>query len=574
MQNRLEIFVGQYSNKGRKAINQDFHDLCIPQGDALTTKGVAIAIADGISSSQVSQEASKLAVVNFLQDYYATSESWSVKKSASTIINAINAWIYAQNRRELYHLDKDKGYVSTFSAMIIKSTMAHIFHVGDVRIYRIRDGEVEQLTTDHRVYVSEGKSYLARALGIDSVLNIDYKTFSVQEDDLFVFATDGVYEFIDEGFIDESVQRYDNDLDAVAKILIEKAFDNGSDDNLTVQLVKVSALPNKDVKEIHHHLKDRPIPHILEEGEEFDGYKIVRKLSSSPRSHVYYAVDLSNEAKVVIKIPSTEMQSDEAYLESFLLEEWVGNRINNHHVLKTYTPNRKSRYLYTVTEFFEGVTLSQWMVDNPSPSIDEIRSIAGQIAKGLQAFARLEMIHQDIRPHNILIDKNGLAKIIDFGSTKIKGIDEIATFSQQFHIQGTAQFSAPEYFIGEEGSHRSDIFSLAVIVYQMISGKLPYGTKVIRCKTKAEQKQLLKYETLSSDEYNLPLWIDEALKKALSIEPRKRYEEVSEFIYDLTHPNQQFLKKAQAPLYERSPVLFWKIVAIVEAIIIFVLMYK
>jgi len=571
MENKLVVLVGQYSNKGRKEINQDFHDLCIPNGHTLTTKGVAIAIADGISSSKVSQEASKLSVVSFLQDYYATPESWSVKKSASTVINSINSWIYSQNRKNHYHLDKDKGYVCTFSGMVIKSTSAHIFHIGDVRIYKLRDGKFEQLTQDHRVSVSSEKSYLSRALGIDSNLNIDYSSINVEENDIFIFATDGVYEFIDQKFIDQSIKRYENDLDTVAKIIIEKAYDNGSDDNLTVQLVKIDKLPNKDLKEIHKQLNQRPIPPILEEGKIFDGYNILTKLSSSPRSHVYLAVDQTSQTKVVVKIPSTELQNDEAYLESFLLEEWIGKRINNKHVVKTFDAKRKSNYLYTVTEFIEGETLHQWMIDNPNPSLNKIRNIAEQIAKALQAFYRQEMIHQDLRPQNILIDKNEVIKIIDFGSAKVKGIEEIDTYIEQFHIQGTAQYTAPEYYVGNSGTHQSDIYSLAVIVYQMLSAKLPYGTNVIKCSTKSDQKKL-KYDSLNTDEYNIPSWIDETLKKALSVEANNRYSEVSEFVHDLSHPNPTFLRKERAPIYVRSPIIFWKSIAVIEIFIIFYLL--
>ena len=134
MENKLTVSLGQYSYKGRKEINQDFHEIHIPKEPQLTNKGIAIAIADGISSSQVSQEASKVSVISFLEDYFATSESWSVKKSAQTVLGATNSWLYSQNRQDKYHLDMNKGYVCTFSSMVIKSTTAHIFHIGDTRI--------------------------------------------------------------------------------------------------------------------------------------------------------------------------------------------------------------------------------------------------------------------------------------------------------------------------------------------------------------------------------------------------------------------------------------------------------
>jgi len=136
---------------------------------------------------------------------------------------------------------------------------------------------------------------------------------------------------------------------------------------------------------------------------------------------------------------------------------------------------------------------------------------------------------------------------------------------------GTAQYSAPEYFLGESGSSRSDIFSLGVIVYQMISGEFPYGVNVARSTTKAAQKKL-KYKTLYSEERSIPIWVEETLKKALAVDPYNRYGELSEFIYDLRHPNEAFLRKTRAPLYERSPEIFWKAVSFVLVVVIFVLL--
>ena len=160
----------------------------------------------------------------------------------------------------------------------------------------------------------------------------------------------------------------------------------------------------------------------------FDGYTIVRELSASSRSHVYLATDNETNTPVVIKTPSMDLQDDKAYLERFLLEEWIAKRITHAHVLKSYLPMRERNYLYVVTEFIEGQTLTQWMIDNPKPTLESVRLIAEQIAKGLLAFHRQEMIHQDLRPENIMIDRSGSVKIIDFGSTRVEGITEVNTF--------------------------------------------------------------------------------------------------------------------------------------------------
>ena len=165
MSRGLHISVGQHSDKGRKSTNQDFHGVLIPAEPLLSSKGIAIVLADGISSSSVSHIASKSAVKSFLTDYYCTAKSWSVKTSAQRVIAATNSWLYVQTRRSQYAYDRDKGYVCTLSAMVIKSTTAHVFHVGDCRIYRIFGNSLEQLTDDHRIVVSEEQTYLGRALG-------------------------------------------------------------------------------------------------------------------------------------------------------------------------------------------------------------------------------------------------------------------------------------------------------------------------------------------------------------------------------------------------------------------------
>jgi len=242
-------------------------------------------------------------------------------------------------------------------------------------------------------------------------------------------------------------------------------------------------------------------------------------------------------------------------------------------VLKPFQQNRTRGYLYVATEYIEGQTLSQWMIDNPQPALETVRGIIEQIAKGLQAFHRLEMLHQDLRPDNVMIDKTGTVKIIDFGAVSVAGITEMATQFEPGNILGTAQYTAPEYFLGESGSARSDLFSLAVITYQMLSGRLPYGAAVARSRTRSAQRKL-QYESVLDDEREIPLWIDETLRKALHPDPLRRYDSLSEYLYDLRHPNQTFLSKARAPLIERYPVLFWKSVSTLLAIVTFVLLAR
>jgi serine/threonine protein phosphatase PrpC len=560
MTQQLKISVGQYSDKGRKETNQDFHGIYIPKEPQLSSKGIAIALADGISSSDVSQVASQSAVTGFLEDYYCTSEAWSVRTSAERVLVATNSWLHSQTQQSQHRYDSDRGYVCTLSAMVIKSTTAHIFHVGDTRIYQLRHGALEQLTEDHRVWVSTDKSYLARALGIDRKLEIDYRPVQAEAGDVFLFATDGVYEHADADFIIATIQHCAGDFDQAAKTIVTAAYQHGSADNLTVQIVKIEELPSPEANEIYRQLSALPFAPLLEARMVFDGYQIVREVRASSRSHIYLAVDSETNERVIIKTPSIDLQGDPAYLERFLMEEWIARRINSAHVLKPCLQTRKHNYIYVVTEFIEGQTLAQWMTDNPKPDLAAVRGIIDQIAKGLQAFHRLEMLHQDLKPDNIMIDSTGTVKIIDFGATRVAGVMEIATPIEQINLLGAAQYAAPEYFLGENGSSRSDQFSLGVIAYQMLSGKLPYGLEVPKSRTKAAQRKLV-YQSVLNDDREIPAWLDEAIRKAVHPDPYRRYEEISEFVFDLHHPNTEFLKKTRLPLIERHPVIFWKVVS-------------
>lgn len=570
MPRALRISIGQFSDKGRKKINQDFHGACIPKEPQLSAKGIALALADGISSSKVSQEASAASVKGFLEDYFCTSEAWSVKTSGQKVLSAMNSWLHAQTQSQ-YGYDKDRGYVCTFSAIIFKSATAHIFHVGDARIYR-RDGQsLEQLTADHRVYLSSEQNYLSRALGVNERLDIDYLAQRINVDDVFVLATDGVYEYVNAATVARVIDEHADDLNRAAQAIVEHALNNGSDDNLTVQIARVDELPERGPGELVQQLSELPFPPMLSARMEFDGYQVLRELHSSHRSHLYLAKDNETGALVAIKIPSHDLRDDAAYLENFLMEEWIARRIDNAHVAKAIEPTRQRNYLYTVTEYIEGQTLAQWMRDHPKPDLESVRVIVEQIAKGLRAFHRLEMLHQDLRPENILLDSTGTVKIIDFGSASVAGVQEIVTDVEQLAVRGSIQYAAPEYFLGELGTPRSDQFSLGVITYQLLTGRLPYGAEVAKCRTRAAQNNLV-YESAFSRDRAIPKWLDAVLRKAVHPFPERRYEDISEFVHELRYPSNEFLKKSRQPLIERNPIVFWQTLTVLLLVIILILL--
>ena len=572
MSQSLQLSIGQYSSAGRKEINQDFHGALIPEEPLRTAKGVAIALADGISSSAVSRVAAESAVKRFLTDYYCTPGAWSVKTSASRVIATANSWLYAQTRRSQTPYDKDKGYVCTFSVMVAKSNTAHLFHIGDSRIYRVQGASLEQLTNDHRVAFSSQESYLARALGMNREVEVDYHAVAMKSGDVFLLATDGVYDYVDARFAISTIADNADDLDRAAASIVAEALARGSDDNLTVQIVRVDHLPSAEAAELMGQATDLPSPPLLEPRMIFEGYKILRQIHASSRSHIYLAEDVESGETVALKIPSIDLRDDAAYRKRFMMEEWIARRLDNAHVLKPRLQQRSRNYLYFASEYVEGQTLAQWMLDHPHPDLATVRGIIEQIARGLQAFHRKEMLHQDLRPANIMIERSGLAKIIDFGSVRVAGVMEAAPEPDDPGALGTAQYSAPEYYLGESGTARSDIFSVGAIAYHMLTGRLPYGTAVPGARTKARQRKLA-YVSALDDKRALPAWVDAALQRAVAVDPMKRYDTLSEFIADLRRPSEAFLRRSAPPLLERNPVLFWKCLSFGFAALALVLLY-
>lgn len=573
MPGELRISIGQFSDKGRKELNQDFHGVVVPKEPQLSLKGVAVALADGISSSNVSQIASAASVDGFLTDYYCTSETWSVKTSVHRVLEATNSWLNAQTKRSQYQYDRDKGYVCTFSAIVIKSATAHIFSIGDTRVYRVVGHALEQLTEDHRIAISSQQSYLSRALGINSQLEIDYLALPVQPGDVFVLATDGVYEHVEARTIVKTTAENAADLARAAESLVKLAYENGSTDNLTIQIVRIDEVPDGEASEIFDQVIALPLPPLPEARAIFDGYRIVREIHASSRSHIYLAVDIESDSMVALKLPSIDLRGNPDYLKRFMFEEWIARRIESPHVLKPRLLARKRNYLYVVMEFIDGQTLHQWMIDNPNPDLETVRSVVKQIALGLGAFHRMEMLHQDLRPNNVMIDKTGTVKIIDFGSARVAGVVEAAPNADGGEILGTVQYTAPEYFLGEGGTPRSDLFSLGVIAYQMLTGRLPYGGEIAKARTKSHIRKL-KYRTALDESREIPAWVDGAINRAVQLDPGKRYEALSEFVFDLRHPNAKFLNQEPTPLLERNPLLFWQSACIVLACAVLWLAYR
>jgi len=568
---KLVVKFGGHSIAGNKASNEDAFTAMLPSKHAARKyKGAVACIADGVSCSDNAQLASQTAVTNFISDYYSTPEIWSVQQSAQRVLGAINSWLYQHGQQR--HVRAD-GLVTTFSALICKSHTAHILHVGDSRVYLLRDNELRLLTKDHCYQRGDGESYLTRALGIEASLDIDYQALDIKVGDRFVLTTDGVHDTFTHAQLLDWAGHVSQDSERLAKQICQEALEAGSEDNISCLLVDIEALPVERVEEAYRKLTQQQVPPALSVGNKLDHYEIIKILHAGTRSHVYQARSAEDDQVYVLKAPSINFADDIEYLESFVREQWVGRKLQHRQIMKMYAQPNNSQFLYHVCDFVQGKTVRQWMVDNPDLTLDRIRSVLTEMISAVRVLHRNNMVHRDLKPENFMIDQDDNITLIDFGTVQVAGLQEISSPVNNSMPVGDIGYIAPEYLLYGKGNACSDLFSLACIVYEMLAHKQPFD--VIKTNhnypKRYDQWKYKPLNSLAKQNSVIPDWIDTVLKKALSANPTYRYQAMSEFQGDLYSPSKEMQMAQQfVPLLERNPLRFWKLLSVVLFIIIVV----
>ena len=333
-------------------------------------------------------------------------------------------------------------------------------------------------------------------------------------------------------------------------------------------MVKILSAPNFQPEVIRNQLFQKVVPPVMDAGHRLDNYEILQSIHSSPRSHLYLVQDVKNAKRYILKTPSKNFEEDEFYLQGFIREAWIGGKIDHPSISKIYPQENESKFLYHICEFVDGQNLRQWMYDNPKPDIDKVRQIIKQISEALRVLKRMEIIHRDLKPDNLMIDKDGQIKLIDYGTVSIASLDENINIIRENTPVGTLNYMAPETLIDLVADHQSDLFSLGVISYEMLTGELPYATKDNHKKV---PKQFNKWLYRNARDYrnDIPLWLDIALNKAVSPDPVNRYQTYSNYIVDLTKPNLSSEKEyLNRPLIERNPLKFWKTLSVTLTILL------
>lgn len=574
---KLQLRFGGYSHQGLKAENQDAFAALSPNNNEINTKGAIAALADGVSSASKAAQAAQLSVTQFIQEYYSTSDTWSTEKSAAKVLTSLNQWLYSQSdvSPSLSDSSHNQQWLTTFSALIIKSKTGYIFHVGDSRISQFKDQQIESITRDHNQKQGGQHVVLTRALGADSRLKVDFHKIDINQGDIYLLTCDGVHDFIPNNQLKALLNTLpsspsDQDLEQISKSITDAAISNGSDDNVSCLLVYVEQTPNRQLAEIERDILNKAIPPAMKVGTKLDGYKVIKVIHASIRSHLYLVEDEETRTKSVLKVPSLNFSDDTVYLQGFMREAWIGERINHQHIMKVTSGNTKSRFLYHVCEYIEGQTLSQWMHDNPKPSIGQVRDIISQIICALRAFQRLDVVHRDLKPDNVMIDKYGQIKLIDYGTVLVASLEEDCNLIKETVPQGTLNYIAPETLLFMKADNMSDLFSLGVICYEMLSGELPFKPMKTATVTQTGYHDW-QYRSIKQFRPDLPFWLDLSLQQATSADPKLRYKAFSEFETDLTKPSLNAIEEYQRqPILQRDPIKFWQGVSVILFILLLI----
>ncbi|CAA0105282.1 Serine/threonine-protein kinase PrkC [BD1-7 clade bacterium] len=565
LNSNLKVSCAQLSQAGTKAVNEDSMGIRIPDNPALTHKGIVGVVADGVSASESAQEASQACVQNLLYDYYCTPDTWTVKKSILSVLNALNRWLYQQG---INLPDSHQGHVTTLSLAIFKSSTAYLFHIGDSRIYRLRNGHLEQLTRDHTRQVGQ-RSYLARAMGLDNKVQVDFRAESLEACDLYILTTDGIHDFFPSTQWLSLIEQ-ETDLEQVVRKFHERAIENHSNDNLTCQFIRIDKIDAPSAEETCRHLSELPFPPHLNKGQSLDGLIVIDTLHESSRSQLYL-VENTNGEQFAMKTPSVNYTDDAAYIERFIMESWYGRRLRHSKIVNVVTPFESPSYLYYLMEYVPGITLEKWIQTNAHPSVNQVIRIARQLIHGVRALHRQQILHQDIKPANIMIDSNEQLQIIDFGACAASSLNELPVPFDRETALGTATYSAPETHLRQKTDSRADQFSVAVILYEMLTGHQPFRQS-LESLTKVGDIKKLRYLPASDLSHNVPDWLDACLKKALSPLPDDRYQDLDEFLYDLENPNHKLVTPRHRPLADRNPVRFWQAIALIQLVVIVLLL--
>ena len=553
----LRFEIGFASERGKRPNNQDYAAARIGRPRLDARRAAVVAVADGVGGGKGGREAAELTVRCFFDGFFGLPGSLGIRQAAARSLDAINGWIVAQG-----HADpRLAGMATTFTALILSGRAGHCVHIGDSRLYRFREGALEQLTEDHVMGRGDFSHVLRRAIGLDNALRIDHSEFSLRPHERYLLCSDGVHGALSEARLREILGLRESS-DAAAQKLVEAALEAGSADNVTAMIVDILDTPPMGEAEIRDHFGELPILSAPETGHLIDDYRLDFLIADGRYSRLMRALDLRTGGQVAIKFPLPRIAADKVYRHAFVNEAFVASRVRSPWIGEVIEqpPERQTR-LYSVMPFYDGETLEQRLQREPRIDLQEGMQLATRLARAVAVLHRAGIIHRDIKPDNVLLLKDGGLRLIDLGVARLPQIEDFPPED----IPGTPSYMAPELFAGAGGDEMSDLFALGVTVFRLFTRAYPYGEIEPFTRPRFGAPA-----SLTARRPDLPAWLEAAIAKAIEADPAKRYGDVLEFAFEIEHGAQSGRPASpkKTSLYQKNPLLFWQALCALLAILL------
>ena len=585
----MDLTYAELSSTGPvRPKNEDFLGFFQPSDlEEQRTRGAVAAIADGVGGHGHGDIASRLAIETALKNFQDGQGGVQPKQALWRIFTAANMAVYDQSMAQ-----RDQGRMATtLTVSLFRNNEVTIGHVGDCRVYLIQRGVAQQITTDHsyaamqlrlglispqEAATSDMRCVLTRSLGKDPTIQVDYYTVQLNGGDYLVQCSDGMHNCIAPEEFGEIVTHASPE-DACRE-LVALAEKRGTDDNLSVQIVRIDRV--EDVMFYRgqpiYQERELPMSNEIEVGQVLDNrFRITDLISRSGMASIFKAQDLQSGEPVAIKIPFMQFESDPAFFSRFQREESIGKTLRHPFILRIVPVEEKSRP-YIVMEFLQGQTLRQVLRSVERMPVPDALAIARRICDALEYLHGQNVIHRDLKPENIMLCDDGSIRMMDFGIAKAAGLRRL-TFSGFSASLGTPDYMAPEQVKGKRGDARTDIYSLGVMLYEMVTGALPFeGTNPY-----AIMHARLAGDPIAPRKWNPELspQLEEILLHALERQPYDRYPSAAAMKADLDAPDAVPLTgrcdrlRPQAPWAHRWRSVRWIVLAILAPIVVFGLMY-
>ncbi|HLH32215.1 MAG TPA: protein kinase [Terriglobia bacterium] len=526
--------------------NEDSTGFWQPESeDERLVHGSIAAVADGVGGLSSGEIASRMAIDIAINTFKGAGPNSKPNQVLEQIFKEANLDIYN------FGVESEQRRMgTTLTACIFRNKELSIGHVGDCRVYLVRNGQVKKLTSDH-TYVemqrklglisqeeamsSELRSVLTRSLGQNPIVQMDFVKSALMNRDSIIICSDGLHNLFMEHEIADVVRRMDPAQ--ACEHLIATAENRGAEDNISVQVVRVDEVKQtafyRGLAALYpspEREQDAPVTTNVEVGQVLDDrFEIVESIHRSAMSTVFKAMDRKTGEMVALKVPLMNVEADPAFYSRFEREEEIGKVLDHPGILKIIPVEQKSRP-YIVMEFVKGQTLDRLMQRVGILPIADTLKIASRLCDALEYMHKQGVIHRDMKPSNVMLCDDGSLRIMDFGIAKTEAMRRI-TFGGFSPTMGTPDYMAPEQIKGKRGDARTDIYSLGAILYEMLTGQVPFqGPNVYAVMNARLVGDPAGPRTLNPE---IPPQVEEIVLHAMDMDPFKRFQSAAAMKADL-----------------------------------------